>query len=202
MRMRFLMKKLLLACTALAAVAIAAPANAALQVLDGGTFSAATCTPDCTGTFAPPAAESSFFTDIYTFQVVGGPAVLNDDSATNALTLPGQTIASWTLNVFINATGNNATFSNGGIVTGSASIVSMVGSDQIVALVNKITLQPGFYGVVTNGIVGGTATTYSGSFSFSPTSAVPEPATWAMMLLGFAGLGLAFRQSRRKVAIA
>jgi hypothetical protein len=28
---------------------------------------------------------------------------------------------------------------------------------------------------------------------------VPEPSTWAMMLLGFAGLGVAFRQSRRKV---
>jgi hypothetical protein len=33
-------------------------------------------------------------------------------------------------------------------------------------------------------------------------SAVPEPATWAMMLLGFAGLGFAFRQSRRKVSFA
>jgi hypothetical protein len=29
---------------------------------------------------------------------------------------------------------------------------------------------------------------------------VPEPSTWAMMLLGFAGLGFAFRRSRRKVA--
>jgi hypothetical protein len=28
--------------------------------------------------------------------------------------------------------------------------------------------------------------------------AVPEPSTWAMMLIGFAGLGFAFRQSRRK----
>jgi hypothetical protein len=33
-------------------------------------------------------------------------------------------------------------------------------------------------------------------------SAVPEPATWAMMLIGFAGLGFAFRQSRRRVAVA
>jgi hypothetical protein len=33
-------------------------------------------------------------------------------------------------------------------------------------------------------------------------SAVPEPATWAMMLLGFAGLGILFRQSRRKVSFA
>jgi hypothetical protein len=33
-------------------------------------------------------------------------------------------------------------------------------------------------------------------------SAVPEPATWGMMLLGFAGLGFAFRQTRRKVSFA
>jgi hypothetical protein len=31
---------------------------------------------------------------------------------------------------------------------------------------------------------------------------VPEPSTWAMMLLGFVGLGFAFRQSRRKVSFA
>jgi PEP-CTERM motif len=34
------------------------------------------------------------------------------------------------------------------------------------------------------------------------TPGVPEPSTWAMMLLGFAGLGFAFRHSRRKVSIA
>jgi hypothetical protein len=34
------------------------------------------------------------------------------------------------------------------------------------------------------------------------TAAVPEPATWAMMLLGFVGLGFSFRQSRRKVSFA
>jgi hypothetical protein len=33
-------------------------------------------------------------------------------------------------------------------------------------------------------------------------SAVPEPSTWAMMLLGFAGLGFAFRHSRRKASFA
>jgi probable HAF family extracellular repeat protein len=33
-------------------------------------------------------------------------------------------------------------------------------------------------------------------------SAVPEPSTWAMMLIGFAGLSFVFRQSRRKIALA
>ena len=31
---------------------------------------------------------------------------------------------------------------------------------------------------------------------------VPEPSSWAMMLLGFVGLGFAFRRSRRKAAFA
>jgi hypothetical protein len=36
----------------------------------------------------------------------------------------------------------------------------------------------------------------------SPVAAVPEPSTWAMMLIGFAGLGFAFRQSRRRASLA
>ena len=38
--------------------------------------------------------------------------------------------------------------------------------------------------------------------TLNQTSAVPEPATWAMMLLGFVGLGFAFRQRRRMVGMA
>jgi hypothetical protein len=35
-----------------------------------------------------------------------------------------------------------------------------------------------------------------------PVPGVPEPSTWAMMLLGFIGLGFAFRKSRRKTSFA
>jgi hypothetical protein len=45
------------------------------------------------------------------------------------------------------------------------------------------------------------ATSFSGSFAPTP-SAVPKPSTWAMMLIGLAGVGFAFRQSRRKVSFA
>jgi len=42
----------------------------------------------------------------------------------------------------------------------------------------------------------------TGPVDATMASAVPEPSTWAMMLLGFLGLGFAFRQSRRKVSFA
>ena len=46
--------------------------------------------------------------------------------------------------------------------------------------------------------------TYWADFNNITTSAgsVPEPATWAMMLLGFGGMGLVMRGQRRKPALA
>lgn len=38
--------------------------------------------------------------------------------------------------------------------------------------------------------------------SLNQTSAVPEPSTWAMLLLGFVGLGFAFRHKRRMAGFA
>ena len=42
---------------------------------------------------------------------------------------------------------------------------------------------------------------YGGTLTFTP-AAVPEPATWAMMLLGFAGVGWQIRRQRRTATIA
>jgi PEP-CTERM motif len=42
----------------------------------------------------------------------------------------------------------------------------------------------------------------SGDTLITPVTAVPEPSTWAMMLIGFVGLGFAFRHSRRKLSFA
>lgn len=39
---------------------------------------------------------------------------------------------------------------------------------------------------------------FSGTLTFAAVSAVPEPGTWAMMLLGFGAVGFATRRSRRR----
>jgi hypothetical protein len=41
-----------------------------------------------------------------------------------------------------------------------------------------------------------------GSWTVTSTSSVPEPATWAMMLLGFAGIGFMAYRRTNKVAIS
>lgn len=48
---------------------------------------------------------------------------------------------------------------------------------------------------------GATFTSESGSFLSAPTAAVPEPATWALMILGFGGAGAALRRRRRPLAV-
>jgi hypothetical protein len=71
------------------------------------------------------------------------------------------------------------------------------GSDQDDSTVGNVT---GFYKID----FGSTPTTLgvnlrgiSNAYLFTSTS-VPEPATWALMLLGFGGIGMALRRNRRK----
>jgi hypothetical protein len=41
---------------------------------------------------------------------------------------------------------------------------------------------------------------YGGNATFTPNAAVPEPATWAMMLLGFGAIGFGMRRRRKETA--
>lgn len=64
-----------------------------------------------------------------------------------------------------------------------------------------INLASGAGNSVFDGKVNGTE--YYVAYGTTTISAVPEPATWAMMLLGFAGLGFAgYRRSAKSAALA
>ena len=82
-------------------------------------------------------------------------------------------------------------------ITGTDGSITYSGSPT-----HAITLLPGSLGVgsyvLTFGGTGPKNASINGSLSFT---AVPEPATWALMLLGFGGIGMAMRR-RRSPALA
>ena len=95
--------------------------------------------------------------------------------------------------------------------------VSAFGGSPVISFDGRLWSQP--HSIVTQ-TLDFTPTTADGSIDFigglegpnslsaiddltiSTASAVPEPATWAMMLVGFGGLGAAMRRSRRRAASA
>ena len=79
-------------------------------------------------------------------------------------------------------------------MTNSANLLPLSASGPTSFATTTVFIQPGVYDLWYAEV--------NGLPAVLQASAVPEPSTWAMMLLGFAGLGFAFRQSRRKVSFA
>jgi hypothetical protein len=110
-------------------------------------------------------------------------------------TVGGDTIAGLISNFF----GDNLLFPNNNgtslLDTQGISFNDVLGNDYNIF---------GFFapGQVTSGNAYGQRAPQGFGVGTFAISAVPEPATWAMMLLGFAGLGFAFRQTRCKVSFA
>ena len=67
------------------------------------------------------------------------------------------------------------------------------GEEEEIGSLSGITLADGVYNLYVDGSLNSTSGSYTGSINFA---AVPEPATWALMLLGFAAVGFSLR--RRK----
>ena len=64
------------------------------------------------------------------------------------------------------------------------------------ASIQDLFVDGGTNTLVVNGMVADGIGSYGGTISFVPSAAVPEPGTWALMLLGFAAVGFSLR--RRK----
>ena len=70
------------------------------------------------------------------------------------------------------------------------------GTNEFWRLANPINLDPSTYTLTINGNNSG-AGSLGGSITIRQANAVPEPATWAMMLMGFGAAGYAMRRRRK-----
>jgi hypothetical protein len=84
-----------------------------------------------------------------------------------------------------------------------ASLAPLMGSTDVNEAwgLSGLFLAAGTYTINITG-TRGDASSFDGNLNFAQSSAVPEPATWAMMLLGFGAIGWQLRRRRTSHALA
>ena len=141
----------------------------------------------------------SVFTDQYTFTLTGGTSFITFASATNDFT-GGTTgtdyITDFTGQLF--SAGGDLVVGGGDDFAVNAPVLA-VGcpgtTDGCQILAGQATLGEGVFFLQLTGDGGGTSG-YGGNLTVA-VQAVPEPATWFLMCIGFAGLGLYGMRKRR-----
>jgi PEP-CTERM motif len=168
--------------------------------------------PTTSGLFAPPAyhfntiASSSSVTYIDPVVATGfdykiGATDPNFRSV-NPVTVVGNGIYSllaWNGSMFVPEgtilAGQTFNFTQHGFASG-------VSEFEITGLDPNAGVSPTDITAFVTGLTFMTDGNFTGTMQAIAVNAVPEPSTWALMLLGFLGLGFAFRQSPRKVSFA
>ena len=92
-------------------------------------------------------------------------------------------------------------FLSGAGISGSAGdLQPIAGSNDVneFRALNDLFVGASTFTLTTQGTSTGQNGSYGGSISFRP-GAVLEPATWAMILVGFAGIGIAMRRRRSAI---
>jgi hypothetical protein len=189
------MRKLIYSAVGAAALASASIASAAVVVTNP---TPAVYTPPATGGFlgqvdprgdATLATDITNFDDTFLFTILGSPGQVN--AQVGSILLNGVQNINFSS---ITLDGNAFTRTS---ALGAAEQWSCCGLDGL----SSVTLGTGDHTIHLIGtLVGLDSGSYSGTLNVqSVRGAVPEPATWAMMLLGFAGVGFAMRRRRRPV---
>lgn len=186
------MRKLLAAAAGIAALALGSTgANAAALVTSPGTL-----TPPASAFFGNAmsglSTTTTNFNDSFAFTIGGSGSALTDAQVSTILLNGIQNVSF----------GVTAGCPGCGIfldLNDAAHRFVQTQSDPIEqwALLAPLVLGPGPHTIFANGTVTGPTGSYSGTLNVQAAPSVPEPATWAMMLVGFAGVGMALRRSRR-----
>ena len=169
------------------AAALALSSTAAIAtplVLSPGPAPGPTITVPASGTFGNSfnPARVGNFTDVYNF-MLSGASLANGSLIT--LSLSG---------------GNNIDFTCNtcSVLFDSTAFTHSTSGSLDVFTLDPQSISAGAHTITVNGtIASGPTASYSGTVNFNLP--LPEPATWAMMLLGFAGIGMAIRRRQRPV---
>jgi hypothetical protein len=192
------------ALAAAASIAIASPASAAVLVADGVTYDLtlnSITNGGLTGNFTLAISGINTASDTEGGRTGINAFALNDPSLGNAVsgTSSGFTFMTGGLNAAgCDGSGNFFCFANSGYNPGSPipsslSLMFSVTSDTAGSWANYAT--PDF----KIDWVGSKKNYDLVSLAIPVNNGVPEPATWAMMLVGFGGIGMAMRRRRKGV---
>lgn len=195
-------RKVALGATLAMAAAVATPASAAITPVDpcsaGYVQGAIACVGYVGGNlFTGSAGSSTSSTQQQLInQLLNGPATNNTPAYTPPYALNTGTVLGSLVNLNGTATLNFGSLNLSGLTVLGAHFGNNIDSD-----VNNVSA---FWLLnVTNPTNTITLANGAGSSNaqiFATNSAVPEPGTWALMLIGFGGMGVAMRRSRQSGA--
>ena len=107
-----------------------------------------------------------------------------------ALTVAGNT----------GGTSTGLTTSNSTLVSAFSPTGNVAGTEGM--SLGSTNLTAGTYAILVNYTITGAPAAYSGNLQLANAPAVPEPATWGMMIMGFGLMGGVLRRRSTKVAFA
>lgn len=187
----FVSKKTLAVCaSAIALTSVAAPASAHLVTFgwkDNGNGTVTLYGEHWHGDMSSPYSANG---GIHITPAGGGPTILAQWSGvTNNTDVTAMNLTGYTFNVGNSGGGTyDDWFYTAPIVLGNGLYDFFTGTNCCIdTMYNSVRIQVTGITSVPPGTIGG---------------AVPEPATWAMMLLGFGAMGSTIRRRRQKMAIS